>query len=202
MGCDIHCYCEIKKKGENEWRAVGRVFKNPYYNEKDVPTMTILDKCEYCWGEPFTFHPITSRNYNLFAVLANVRNGTWNKEVEPISEPKGLPKDVSVFVKKKAREYGSDGHSHSYLTLQELKNYNWKKKIKMKAYVSKEQKKEYEKKKTKPNTYSAWSSNGVVLEWEDNYYNQFAKYFVDDIIPQLKRLGKYGEIRIVFWFDN
>jgi hypothetical protein len=37
------------------------------------------------------------RNYSLFALLANVRNSAG---VKPISEPRGLPEDVSEIVKK------------------------------------------------------------------------------------------------------
>lgn len=66
------------------------------------------------------------RNYVLFALLANVRNGDHN--FKPISNPRGLPKDVTQKVQAQAVSWGADGHSHSFLTLQEILNYNWGKK--------------------------------------------------------------------------
>lgn len=61
------------------------------------------------------------RDYLLFAHLADVRNPG---EVDPITEPRGLPHDMSNFV----RDYmGIDGdlHSYSYLTLTELLAHDW-----------------------------------------------------------------------------
>lgn len=55
------------------------------------------------------------RNYVLFALLAGVRNN----DQEPISEPRGLPKDVSPEVLAEAEHWGRDGHSHSWLTVDE-----------------------------------------------------------------------------------
>lgn len=43
----------------------------------------------------------------------------------PISEPKGIPSDASSDYKMEAEEWGCDGHSHSYLTVAELKAYDW-----------------------------------------------------------------------------
>lgn len=69
-----------------------------------------------------------SRNYSLFSVLAGVRNSrpdtlTSNGyPVTPISEPRGLPKDLSLETDMKV--YLGD-HSFSWVTLKELKEYNW-----------------------------------------------------------------------------
>lgn len=63
-----------------------------------------------------------NRNYNLFSILANVRNGN---SLVPISELKGLPNDVSDGVRKESDGWDGDGHSHSYFTLQELLAYDW-----------------------------------------------------------------------------
>ena len=192
-------YCEVKTKGLDVWRAAGRIFKNYWDMTKKEFVSIVTDNGEYAFGEPYTLHPYDDRDYDLFGMLANVRNGTWSEPVIPISLPKGLPKDVSKFVNEKANEWNLDGHSHSFLTLEELEKYEWKKKVKMERYVTKEQKKEYDEKGIKPDSYALYISDGVLLEWDAEIY---PKYFVEEVIPQLQALKKFGEVRIVFWFDN
>jgi hypothetical protein len=59
------------------------------------------------------------RSYDLFAVLAGMGH-RYESVVTPIASPRGLPPDVSEGVSIAAAEYGRDGHSHSYLTFEEL----------------------------------------------------------------------------------
>jgi hypothetical protein len=65
------------------------------------------------WG----FDIDINRNYTLFSVLANVRNGG---EIGPISEPRGLPKDISMEVMEYYNEERHDAHSCSWLNLNDL----------------------------------------------------------------------------------
>ena len=58
-----------------------------------------------------------SRNYDLFARLANVRN---YRGIEPISEPRGMPKHMSKDIFDHYEEYKMDYHSFSYLYLEEM----------------------------------------------------------------------------------
>lgn len=98
MGCDIHCWAEIKK--EHGWHPVlGDAFAG--------------------LGKWYGDSPFECRDYTLFSYLADVRNshGAWTK---PIDEPRGLPEDVSPYVQEQSDECGVDGHSHSYLSLREL----------------------------------------------------------------------------------
>lgn len=195
MGCDIHMYCETKGKN-GKWKPTGAIFDNEYYDPKS-PT-TICDG--YTINAKQTEHPYSDRAYNLFALLAGVRNGTWGEPLTPISEPRGLPEDASEYIKKEAD--CSDYHSHSWLTIKELLSAKWRRIIKLNAHVSKEAANAYRKNGTKPQIYSAWSSHGVNLEWEDEYY---PAYFVEKVIPQIAALrDKPGvtDVRIVFWFDN
>ena len=71
------------------------------------------------------------RNYRLFSVLAGVRNE--GKRIEPISEPRGLPSDVSPELAELAS--GLDWHSHSYYGLAELLAFDWDKKTKAGGFV-------------------------------------------------------------------
>lgn len=58
-----------------------------------------------------------SRNYVLFAKMAGVRN-YYN--LVPISEPKGLPDDVTELTKLHSDRFGVAGHSHSWLDAKEI----------------------------------------------------------------------------------
>ena len=61
------------------------------------------------------------RDYSLFAKLANVRNNSLEGDyVQPIDEPRGLPEDISIVTKMDNDHYGTDGHSHSYITAEEI----------------------------------------------------------------------------------
>ena len=61
-------------------------------------------------------HPKVLRDYSLFSKMAGIRG-----EEDPISEPKGLPEDISFTTRFDAEHWGIDGHSHSYLGQNEIK---------------------------------------------------------------------------------
>lgn len=108
MGCDIHPYVEIlRDRDSSAWRNYDNWRMSIY--ESDAGRMGV--------------YPIYNRrNYALFSVLAGVRDYS-DSGITPISSPRGLPKDVSATVKKLCDECGSDGHSHSWLTLKEIRDY-------------------------------------------------------------------------------
>lgn len=91
MGCDIHVYIEIKQN--NKWEYSQEYIDDIDYENQYIP-----------------------RNYSLFALLAKVR-GTHKESLDP----RGLPKDVSSIVKKEYIKWNGDGHTHSYISLNELK---------------------------------------------------------------------------------
>ena len=62
--------------------------------------------------------PDVERNYRFFAKLANVRNEFG--DIEPISAPRGIPSDASYLVRKSYEKWGSDAHSASYITCEEI----------------------------------------------------------------------------------
>ena len=97
MGCDIHMFIEYKKPSDTEWKD-GNLYKR--VSDED------------------TFEAITlkseSRNYELFAALANVRGDGG------ICDPRGLPNDISKRAFITVGSWGHDAHSTSYFTLAEL----------------------------------------------------------------------------------
>jgi len=109
MGCDIHMYPEVKKG--DKWEFVYKYKPDDFWKEDDCPK----DRANYyAWED---------RYYYLFAILADVRNA-W--DLKPIAEQRGLPIDVSDGTAKEWEDDG-DGHSHSWLSLKELLDFDWKK---------------------------------------------------------------------------
>lgn len=113
MGCDIHAAIEYKEGGV--WKAV--MMANRWY------------KPEYSADEPmFTARLDLNRNYNLFAILANVGNAggfagiKTGEGYNPITSDRGLPEDISA----EARETGCTGdHSDTWVGLQEILDCDW-----------------------------------------------------------------------------
>ncbi len=220
MGCDIHLYVERREGGK--WvKCEG--FVSDYYKEGDP----------YFGTKEFsnTDEPYGGRNYDLFAMLADVRNGygfagcDTGDGFKPIAAPRGLPKDVSLGVAAKAEGWEGDGHSYSWLTLAELQAYDFKgQKTKHRGVVSATEFKEFER-DGHPSSWGAMVSGPGVkihspeemrklisedgatdkdycaIEWEESYYAS-AGNFVTKVMPQLAERGNPEDVRIVFWFDN
>ncbi len=142
MGCDIHFNAE-RRRADGTWEEVtparliaeARALEDP----GDVPhevrlqaalasvalevaALVALEEASAggeSWLAAYDAHRrltrwTSERNYQLFGRLAGVRD----PDVEPISEPRGLPEDLSEAVRI-AQENESD-HSHSWLFVEEL----------------------------------------------------------------------------------
>lgn len=211
MGCDIHLFAEERvddlekteyKNGElikglykPFWMKIGKVFKNLYFN-----TLQPIGD----WNQITTDEPWQGRNYSLFAFLADVRN---NHELKPLSQPRGLPKDVSDDVKKESDEWGVDGHSHSYFTLQELLDVDWDfTVIPQSGFVDPKNYKLF-KKTGRPNE---WCQGTLSKDYKKIKWNVSLREFLEGFIESLYELKEWGrinkkepkDIRLVFWFDN
>ena len=77
----------------------------------------IGDRWKWLDGE----HVDVERSYDLFGLLANVRNGTWGDPVPVIAAPRGLPADADARLLVDV----PGEHSFSHLTLAELLAYDW-----------------------------------------------------------------------------
>lgn len=99
MGCDIHIYVE-------------RVAR--YVGTDDEQSAICLMHEDVCYDD---------RNYRLFSWLAGVRQYAEPGEsdyIEPLSQPRGLPADLSPGVKRSIDNWGADLHSKTWFTLKEL----------------------------------------------------------------------------------
>lgn len=137
MGCDIHLQIEYKRGGK--W----------YWVNEFLPKG--LDKSDYL---PLS----TARNYELFAILANVRN---RFDFNPISDAKGLPEDISDALKNE-NEFLLGDHSYSWLTHDELHNFNWDQTGTMEGLVKSDQFLVW-KSTGKPEAYCQGAMGGNIL---------------------------------------
>lgn len=122
-----------------------------------------------CYGSPSI-----SRNYHMFAKMADVRN---YDDIKEISHPKGLPEDISEVVKLHYKSWESDAHSESWLNVDEI--------IQLEEFLK--------EKATKFNTFYYPEK-----EWGYLFGNPFGSFkkFRDDYPIEIK------DVRFVFWFDN
>ena len=121
-----------------------------------------------CYGESNI-----SRCYSLFAKMANVRN---YEDLEPISEPKGIPSDLSEMVQFQYDRHNSDWHTPSWLNAEEITELeDWMEKNTLLASQCLEE--EY------------WGY------YFGNTWGGVSKY--PDSCPE-----GIEDIRFVFWFDN
>ncbi|MCG7607162.1 hypothetical protein MHN83_07135 [Mycobacterium sp. CnD-18-1] len=220
----MHMNAEVKVRGE--WKAVGRVFENSYHRSGHPTTITAYaDEGDYESNAPLTAEPYGGRNYYLFSALADVRN---YQGIEPMAEPRGLPADVSRFVKNRSDEMGCDGHSHSWLSLAELESCDWDAPMRDSGWVGVDSYREF-KELGRPTHWSGGVMGGNVVHVSNqamddiltNSPNDGKSYytlaewtwplreavgdFIDKAIPSLRKLLDWDgveDVRIVFFFDN
>lgn len=131
MGCDIHFYVE-KWTSSNDYDGPKDLSedRDQKLNEvlEDIPTKfrwVSADKWvkeDGEWEIPYNSCYYSGRNYGLFSILADVRNGG---NIDPIDYERGIPDDASTGYLYKCNQWDGDGHSHSYFTLEELLNVDW-----------------------------------------------------------------------------
>lgn len=220
MGCDIHCSVEVKKDGV--WVSHTPLVDNPWYND---------DRPEDKWNtKQVEEGGYDGRNYSLFAILADVRNGSGFAGVKtgdgfiPISDPKDLPEDAGAVIRQKSDDYGGDGHSHSWLTLTEMLDYDWEQVTQQQGIIDFDYYKEWDK-KSEPESYCGGVFGpGIVVMSEDEYLadpsakptNILVKWVITyrdaagemwwKVIDRLKKyadeFGGTDNVRLVFFFDN
>ena len=151
----------------------------------------------------------SGRNYELFGILAGVRD----RNNDSIDDPRGLPEDVSEVTKKESDRWDEDGHSHSWVTLKELKEYQGLHPVvKRSGYISPEAARLLDEGEETPDTWCQATSltTWVKREWEEGY--DTLKPIIDAMDKRVREeFWVWGDepkpeldekIRIVFWFDN
>jgi hypothetical protein len=142
MGCDIHLY--VEKRANGAW-----VSADTWTDDEYEP-----GRKEVAYNTRF----YTGRNYDFFAILADVRNGRGFAGVKtgdgfvPMDTPRGLPDDCSPEVRAESDGWGGDGHSHSHFTVAEIMAYDWTQTTRKSGFVQ-------------PIGWSEWKDNGAPESW-------------------------------------
>jgi len=227
MACDIHIFAEVRKDGR--WEKVGHVFPNPNHRP---------DEPESDWNRSRTDQPYLGSNYDVFAVLADVRNGygvagvPTGRGFKPIAYPRGVPADASPEYREYAAAWEQTGypcHSHSWLTLRELLDYNWAGQSTIVYGPKTALERDYEHvvrtgtpppprmitevafvEVLTPGEYEDMLESGTrevgkryaICEPLEMTYLECARDFVEGTLPELGKLGAPEDVRIVFFFDN
>ena len=129
----------------------------------------VNDKWEH-YSEPYI-----TRDYELFTKLANVRN---DSKVVPISDPRGLPTDISSVTALCAEWCAADWHSHSWLSAAEIREVEeW--------WLARER-------------YQGGHRFGIEQIWGYLFGNSLSGV----VESSTGYPPEVTDVRIVFWFDN
>jgi hypothetical protein len=202
MGCDIHLFTEVQKNINNElkWVNCDNWKINQWFDPKEPD-----GESKYQIKELYD-----DRNYSLFATLAGVRDYSPGNKM--IDAPRGLPEDCCVEIKELSEKWGDDGHTHSWFTLKELKDFQKENKtIKHSGLVDPKNAKRLED-GLFPESWCQGTNQPdyVFREWEQPC--EILKPIIEPLEERMRdefwifdkeeHPDKEKEIRIVFWFDN
>lgn len=116
--------------------------------------------------------PSISRIYGLFAKMANVRNYSG---IEPISLPKGLPKNITKVTKIDYLGLEPDAHSMSWFSVDEV--------AKLLSWVDKTEELKW---------FADRREFGYLFGNDWKYFEKYPNDYPKEI----------EDFRFVFWFDN
>lgn len=238
MGTDIHMRVQVQSPsfdGGSYWRTIDPPawwprdeWGSKYIAEKRArfdatPDASNLRSLLYSLGQWYS-----GRNYNLFALLADVRNGSGFAGVltgdgwPSIAPSRGLPNGVEI----EDDEYAWLGdHSHTWMTVAELLAFNWNGTatrlcgvVSLDSYVPNVQPKAW--------SGDVWGHNCVTVEenavdglvvaegtrvhvrqWWTRTAAEAAGFFHSDLLPAFERLAaehnvSTEQVRLVMGFDS
>jgi len=122
--------------------------------------------------------PTVDRWYDLFGVIAGVRN----EHMPLIVEPKGLPDDLSFITELAHQREEDDAHTESWLNLEEIG--------KLRKWIQ-------EQNRAIPTKYISLESSVLHTYLFNNHFAYFGKPYSKDSYPT-----EVTDVRFVFWFDN
>lgn len=210
MGYNIHLF--VERRAGSHWEPVQR-------------RVNFSREGENLW-KGFYY----GRNLNLFAMLGGrLQENPNSPQITPIQPPRGLPSDLSPELVKEVKK-SSQGHSHSWLTLEEILEWDWEATYERIYYLSQEEYELCRKENIRPRVWydRVEESDREVVLTEDEYrrliegegLNENIQYYIRttwtikrregafdfwrQTIPFLEKISRSeggGDVRIVFWFD-
>lgn len=249
MGTDIHIRVQVLRKYENTDFLTGQTSCGEYWLTINPPNWWEYDgwvtesikETEDKYNKTKSVEALCSllglkrewysrRNYNLFAILANVRNGYgvagvstgsgWKNSIAP---NRGLPE--GEVAERSDEEVWLGDHSFTWMTLQELLNYDWTGNkstlygvVELDKFVPGKIPTNYcgfvfghntvtiEESEVDGYVYKEGTKVYVRQKWERTAA-EAAGYFYETVIPNLKRLANeqnlsYHELRLLMGFDS
>jgi hypothetical protein len=146
----------------------------------DIHSFAERKNQEGTYSEIKGIKPFDWRCYGTFAFLAGVRNYS---DITPISEPRGIPDDISETVKSDFIKWDCDVHTPSWLSVKELEEFDYDSEIEDCMCM-------------RNNNGGSTCKKG---EGKKQTYREFlGKSFFNDI----EKLKEANVERVVFWFDN
>lgn len=189
MGCDIHVYCERYDREENKWEALSLYSKKEDGAVQPVPIYT-------------------ERDYDLFGILAGVRSYR-----DPLVYPRGLPDDLSPYVKTRWEDGKDDNgktywHTPTWYDFCELSECH-----ELLAEFDKKEKQANDKirslekklEELKDELDDDWEQ--IEVDEEDDWTGVSSLgWLLRDVNKVLEAYGTYfcnpSDVRIVMWFDS
>jgi hypothetical protein len=142
MGCDIHPAIEYRESEVGPWKAL--LAKDPYFGKRE-------------WHDKeYTASLDIGRDYDLFAILGNVRNNRGfagektGERFAPMSDCRGVPDDISP----EARDVLSNEHSATWVTLAEILAYDWDRTSTHRGCVNPAEFAKWDRTKNRPDSWS------------------------------------------------
>ena len=149
------------------------------------------------------------RNYEFFAILANVRNPIRSTEpFDYIIQPRGLPEDMSEELRKDTLLLS--GHDPGWVTLRELLDFDWEDKTILRsavvdpaiAHLFADGKQKFPKDRIAGTYALANAGPGPRVTWVDTYKDAVGARFLTNLFETLARFDPPENVRIVFSFDS
>lgn len=190
MGCDIHL--EIEKRGtDGLWHLVPHIDAPCKYCIPDSK-----DTCFVCDGSGhYTRGFYSDRDYDVFAMLANVRNGVLfgggdlGDGYLPLADDRGFPDDLSPELARvlDREENGPDeddeedreptiwmgDHSFTWLLYSELLDEAyWRRTTKLRGWVD-------------PWNFEIWRRKGVPVAWAGGVYGNHIEYVSNSFLAHV-----------------
>lgn len=124
-------------------------------------------------GKPFDW-----RSYGMFGFFADVRNYS---AVPALAKDRGIPPDASAAVKEGAESWSGDGHSHSWLSMDELLAFNYDAPLEDRRVMRN-------------------GNGGCTADPGEGEKTTYRDFLAPGFFKELERLKAAGVERIVFWF--
>lgn len=140
----------------------------------------IEKKADGRWLDIPSANAFDCRSYGIFGFLADVRNYS---DVPPIAVPRGIPPDASKDVKADSDGWDTDGHTHSWLSMDELLTFDYDQPV--------------EDRRVTIN-----GNGGCTAQPGEGRMTTYREFLGKWYFDELERLKELGAERVVFWFDN